>query len=334
MSSSASLVGKPVRAARLSPALLTSYLGEMPIAPAVLPRLQSLLVSDSFESGEVLELVRIDPALAARLIHAASCAACARGESVRSLDEALFRLGAHEAYRLTATLAMSQFLNTPLQVYGLDPRTFWRQSVACARAEPVRTLDEALFRLGAHEAYRLTATVAISQYLNTPLQVYGVDPRTFWRQSVACALAMVDLAPSAQLDDRVAYTIGLLHAIGMVFIDHHLRVASGPLTQVHGHPSLDRQEFELTGMSQAEVAAFILRSWNVSEEVVEPIEHQFNPGHAPHHRAMALLLGEARTLAGDIIAVLPEPGTATAYTPSGNQWVDDIAAQIRHMESW
>ena len=277
-SSSASLVGKPVRAARLSPALLTSYLGEMPIAPAVLPRLQSLLISDSFESGEVLELVRIDPALAARLIHAASCAACARGESVRSLDEALFRLGAHEAYRLTATLAMSQFLNTPLQVYGLDPRTFWRQSVACA-------------------------------------------------------LAMVDLAPAAQLDDRVAYTVGLLHSIGMVFIDHHLRVTNGPLTQVHSNRTLAQQEIELTGLSQAEVAAFILRSWNVSEEVVEPIEFQFNPGRAPHHRAMAMLLGEANELANEITASLPDTASAPR-TPTGNPWIDEIASRIREIETW
>ncbi len=273
----ASLVGKPVRSARLNPALLTSYLGEMPVAPAILPRLQSLLLNDSFNTAEVLELVRIDPGIAARLIHAAGSAACARGE-------------------------------------------------------PVRSLDEALFRLGAHEAYRLTATVAMSQFLNTPLQVYGVDPRTFWRQSVACALAMGDLAPAAQLDDRVAYTIGLLHAMGMVFIDHHLRVTSGPLTQVHGQRSIDQQETELTGMSQAQVAAFILRSWNVGEEVVEPIEFQFSPGRAPHHRAMALLLGEARSLATDIVAALPVTGSAV--TPTGNPWIDEIANHIRQIETW
>lgn len=276
-SATATLVGKPVRAARLDAALLTAYLAEMPVAPAVLLRLQTLLLSDAFETGEVLELIRVDPGLAARIIHAAGCA-------------------------------------------------------ACARAEPVRTLDEALFRLGAHEAYRLTATVAISQFLNTPLQVYGVDPRTFWRQSVACALAMVDLAPAAQLDDRVAYTVGLLHAIGMVFIDHHLRVTSGPLTQIRDGRSLDRQETELTGMNQAEVGAFILRSWNVGEEVVEPIAFQFNPGRAPHHRAMALLLGEARSLAGDIVAALPGPGAAAAAT--GNPWVDEIVAHIHQIETW
>ena len=276
-SATATLVGKPVRAARLDAALLTAYLAEMPVAPAVLPRLQTLLLSDAFETGEVLELIRVDPGLAARIIHAAGCA-------------------------------------------------------ACARAEPVRTLDEALFRLGAHEAYRLTATVAISQFLNTPLQVYGVDPRTFWRQSVACALAMVDLAPAAQLDDRVAYTVGLLHAIGMVFIDHHLRVTSGPLTQIRDGRSLDRQETELTGMNQAEVGAFILRSWNVGAEVVEPIAFQFNPGRAPHHRAMALLLGEARSLAGDIVAALPGPGAAAAAT--GNPWVDEIVEHIHQIETW
>lgn len=278
MSNIASLRGKAIRASRLNPALLTSYLAEMPVAPAVLPRLQSLLLSDSFQTNDVLELVRIDPGLAARLIHAAGSAACNRGEAVRSLDEALFRLGAHEAYRLTATVAMSQFLNTPLQVYG-------------------------------------------------------VDPRSFWRHSVACALAMVDLAPAAQLDDRVAYTIGLLHAMGMVFIDHHLRVSNGPLTQVHGNHPLADQEHELTGMTQAEVAAFILRSWNVSEEVVEPIEFQFNPGQAPNHRAMALLLGEARSLATDIVAALPESASA-AHTPTGNPWIDEIANHIREIETW
>jgi len=275
---SASLVGKPIRAARLNSALLTSYLGEMPIAPAVLPRLQSLLLNDSFEAGEVLELVRIDPGLAARLIHAAGTAACARGEPVRSLDEALFRLGAHEAYRLTATIAMSQFLNTALEVYG-------------------------------------------------------VDPRTFWRESVACALAMVDLAPAANLDDRVAYTVGLLHSIGMVFIDHHLRVTNGPLTQVHSNRTLAEQETELTGMSHAEVSAFILRSWNVSEEVVEPIEFQFNPGRAPQHRAMAMLLGEANELAKEIIATLPD-SPSESRPPSGNPWVDEIASHIREIENW
>ncbi len=278
MSTNASLHGKAIRASRLSPALLTSYLAEMPVAPAVLPRLQSLLLSDSFETSQVLELVRVDPGLAARLIHAAGSAACARGE-------------------------------------------------------PVRSLDEALFRLGAHEAYRLTATVAMSQFLNTPLQVYGIDPRSFWRQSVACALAMVDLAPAAQLDDRVAYTIGLLHAMGMVFIDHHLRVGSGPLTQTHAHLQVAEQEFELTGMNQAEVAAFILRSWNVAEEVVEPIEFQFNPGRAPRHRAMALLLGEARSLAQDIVATLSDTN-ANAHRVTGNPWIDEIAVHIREIETW
>jgi HD-like signal output (HDOD) protein len=229
----------------------------MPIAPAVLPRLQSLLISDSFESGEVLELVRIDPALAARLIHAASCAACARGESVRSLDEALFRLGAHEAYRLTATLAMSQFLNTPLQVYGLDPRTFWRQSVACA-------------------------------------------------------LAMVDLAPAAQLDDRVAYTVGLLHSIGMVFIDHHLRVTNGPLTQVHSNRTLAQQEIELTGLSQAESRRLSsCAAGNVSEEVVEPIEFQFKP--RPRSRTTVPWPCSSRghmSLPNEITASLPDTASA------------------------
>jgi HD-like signal output (HDOD) protein len=204
---------------------------------------------------------------------------------------------------------------------------------ACIRSEPVRSLDEAMLQLGSHEAYRLTATVAMSQFLNTKLQVYGMSPHTFWRQSVACALAMVDLAPAVGLDDRVAYTIGLLHGLGMVFIDHHLTVTSGPLTQVRNNCPINRQESELIGMDQAQVAAFVLRSWNVSEEVVEPIEHQFKPAEARQHSGAARILGEARDLARELVASMPIPGTQTFFT-TGNPWLDEIAAHIRQFESW
>jgi len=118
-----------------------------------------------------------------------------------------------------------------------------------------------------------------------------------------------------------------------VFIDHHLRVTNGPLTQVHSNRTLAEQETELTGMSHAEVSAFILRSWNVSEEVVEPIEFQFNPGRAPQHRAMAMLLGEANELAKEIIATLPD-SPSESRPPSGNPWVDEIASHIREIENW
>ena len=279
---SASLVGKPIRAARLNSALLTSYLGEMPIAPAVLPRLQSLLLNDSFEAGEVLELVRIDPGLAARLIHAAGTAACARGEPVRSLDEALFRLGAHEAYRLTATIAMSQFLNTALEVYG-------------------------------------------------------VDPRTFWRESVACALAMVDLAPAGGLDERTAYTVGLLHAMGMVFIDRHLRCVGAPHLRFGPMPpdEIPKAEVMLTGMHNARAAAHVLRAWGFGEEIAEPIEHQLRPGGALRHRAMASLLAEARTMAIELAPKLPAPeqGFADPQPRTANDaWRASITERVLLLE--
>ena len=122
-------------------------------------------------------------------------------------------------------------------------------------------------------------------------------------------------------------------------IDRHLRVASGPLTQVlgHGHPSLPQQESQVTGMNHAEVAAFVLRHWNVSEEVVEPIECQFDATRSTHHRAMTILLGEARALATEIVATLPPIGsTAPAGDTacSGDQWTQAIIGQIREIEGW
>ena len=148
---------------------------------------------------------------------------------------------------------------------------------------------------------------------------------------------MVDLAPASNLDARVAYTVGLLHAIGMVFIDRHLRCVGTPTLRFGNLAPGDvpYQELQLTGMNHARAAAFVLRAWNFSEEIVEPIEHQLQPGHAPLHRRMAGILSEARDMAAELVAKLPPPGTEPARPLAemlGDEWRGAIAGQILVIE--
>jgi len=255
----------------LCPADLEAYLRDLPVAAAVLPRLQALLLRDDTYMEEVVELVRFDPALATRVIHAAGSAYYGGQREVRSLADALTRLGMRETYRVTAAFAMGKFLNTPLRIYGL----------------------------GAGD---------------------------YWRRSVACALVMEEQAPAHWLDECVAYTVGLLHALGMLFIDRHLRTVGDPGMLLRDLPAspLPRQEARLTGMTHAQVTGFVLRKWNFSAEVIEPIEYQFEPGRAPAHGEMATLLAEARTTAAELVA--GRPGSDAALSP--------IARKIQALESW
>jgi len=267
---------------QLRPSDLEAYAHEMPVATAVLPRLQSLLLSPETSITDIVDLVMLDPGLAARVMQAAG--------------------SPH---------------------YG--------------RAEPVRSLSEALHRLGAEEVYRVVAAFAMSKFLNRPLRAYGLNPAEYWRRSLTCALVMVDLAPASGLDARVAYTVGLLHALGMIFIDRHLRCVGAPGLSFGRLPmsAVPRQELMLTGMNHARAAAFVLRAWNFSEEIVEPIEHQLSPAGAHTHRAMAALLAEARDVATDLAASLPAPGTIALEPLRGllnDDWQISIAEQILMIE--
>jgi HD-like signal output (HDOD) protein len=82
----------------LCPADLEAYLRDLPVAAAVLPRLQMLLLSDETNLDEVVELVRFDPSLATRVMHAAGSAYYGRARDVGSLGEAIALLGMREAY--------------------------------------------------------------------------------------------------------------------------------------------------------------------------------------------------------------------------------------------
>ena len=265
----------------LRPADLEAYAREMPIASVVLPRLQSLLLAENTSISDIVDLVMLDPGLAARIIQSASSA-----------------------------------------IYGRPP---------------VTSLGEALARLGSDEVYRVTAAFALSKFLNRPLRCYGVSQTEYWRRSLACALVMVDLAPASGLDERVAYTVGLLHALGMVFIDRHLRCVGAPNLRFDPmQPGmLPKAEVTLTGMHHARAAGFVLRAWNFSDDIIEPIEHQLAPGGAIKHRAMASLLAEASSVAAELAPKLELPGRElTLPLPKllGDDWRISIAEKILAIE--
>ena len=85
------------------------------------------------------------------------------------------------------------------------------------------TVEEAVARVGYDEVYDLVAYAVASQVLVRPLSAYGIEADELWRQSVACALAAETIALYTGQDRNVAYTNGLLHAVGLVAVDEWAR---------------------------------------------------------------------------------------------------------------
>jgi len=176
------------------------------------------------------------------------------------------------------------------------------------------TVDEAVHRVGFDQVFELVANAVASQVLVRPLGCYGLDADELWRLSVACALAAEQLAARIELDRDVAYTIGLLHGVGLVAIDEWafhqqqaLRFQPGPLPL-----ETCEQERNALGFHNAEAGAALLRFWDFPAVMSEPVRWQYLPRGTAAHFQHACLLHVAKWIRSAVCAgaapkALPDP---------------------------
>jgi HD-like signal output (HDOD) protein len=231
------------------------------VAPQILPKLQTLIEDANTNPDDILDLIRLDTAMAARMIKTSNTAYFSPGFRIANIEDAVTYLGYDEVYRIVSLLAFAQIMRTPLHAFGLQSGELWRRSLACA-------------------------------------------------------LAMNSLAPLlVQGEKRTAYTIGLLHSVGMVFVDKQLCANKAPLPT----GPVDEREVRLLGVTHAEVGAYVLRQWNFPEEIIEPVRCQFEPLDCLAHGKLACLLHVARCIMQSILhppkdgepAIEPDPLVAT-----------------------
>jgi HD-like signal output (HDOD) protein len=113
---------------------LVGQLRTLPPVPKVIMRLQPMLVDYNTSLEELAAVIRLERALAARILQVSNSAYMGLGSRARSIEEAIKRLGFREVRRLVTIVIGMQLLERPLPAYGLDAKELWRQAVACALA--------------------------------------------------------------------------------------------------------------------------------------------------------------------------------------------------------
>lgn len=180
------------------------------------------------------------------------------------------------------------------------------------------TVDEAVNRVGYDQVYELVAYAVASQVLIRPLAAYGIEPDELWRSSVACGLAAEMLAGLSGEQRDIAYTVGLLHCVGMLAIDEWV---------LRNHPSLRlanqgfpgeacENERALLGFTQAEAGASLLRHWDFPVSMSEPVRWQYFPRSTAGHQRMACLLHAAKWVRSVVCA----PAHAV-FPPAPDAWL-------------
>ena len=222
-------------------------------APQVLPRLQMLLCDANTNPDDILELIQLDTALAARVIKASNSAYFSPG----------FR---------------------------------------------VCTIDEAVTYLGYDEVYRILSILAFGRVMKAPLKYFGLPAKELWRRALATALAMEGICKSTGMEPRIGYTVGLLHAIGMVFVDAQLSANKVPPAK----PAKE-EDVKLLGLTHADVGAYVMRMWNFPETIVEPVRFQFQPLECLREGRLACMLQLAKAIMA--YAVRPPGNSAGPEDP-------------------
>jgi hypothetical protein len=82
----------------------------------------------------VMEAVRLDAALATRILRSANSVVYRRGEPCRSLDEAIGRIGLREVERLTGAFVAQRMFSDGLPLYRLGGDQLWVNTIASALA--------------------------------------------------------------------------------------------------------------------------------------------------------------------------------------------------------
>ncbi len=119
---------------QVTPQQIVQDVKNLPSSPKVLPRLKRLLQDGNSSMQEIALLIRLDAAIAARVMRVSNSAFYNQGLRCETVEESVNRVGFNHIYQLVSYAVASQVLVRPLEVYGLEVDQVWRQSVACALA--------------------------------------------------------------------------------------------------------------------------------------------------------------------------------------------------------
>jgi HD-like signal output (HDOD) protein len=140
-------------------------------------------------------------------------------------------------------------------------------------------LTSAVNYIGMREVFRAVHLCLSRRIFARDLPSYGISAADYWSASVAAALMMEALAKQSGLNPEDAYTIGILHAIGRILINHVIeerRVA----VKWDGRQPVQEWERSAVGLDYAQAGAMLLEHWSFPILTCDVIRCQLDAGKA------------------------------------------------------
>ncbi|HEY8993967.1 MAG TPA: HDOD domain-containing protein, partial [Lacunisphaera sp.] len=103
---------------------------KLPPALGIFGRLRTLLDDADCDLDEIVELLRVDPALTFQIIKLSNSALYGLKSRTQTLDEAVARVGFGEIHQLVGLIVSRQVFQGDLKYYGIPAGRLWENSVA------------------------------------------------------------------------------------------------------------------------------------------------------------------------------------------------------------
>jgi putative nucleotidyltransferase with HDIG domain len=233
-----------------------------------------------------------------------------------------------------------------VKVLSLDQTmtgTFLRMVNSAYYALPRRitSLDEAVGFLGYNTVRQTILSLSVGDLLSQPLPSYGMGRTQLWRHSVAVASGSDWIARERDIPSySEAYVAGLLHDVGKLALDIMLgdQVLDRQILQEEADMETSDEEADdeeseswieterrIAGYHHAQLSAVIVRSWNLTDRVVEAIASHHTPDEALIDQRLSSAVHIANKAAH--AARLAEQAEAQGRTVSPKIRLDPIACE-------
>jgi len=150
-------------------------------------------------------------------------------------------------------------------------------------SKPVSTIDRAVAFLGLDTLIALVLAEGIFTE-SPPINVPGFSIDALWRHSLETAGAARMIASLLELDKAAlddAFMAGMLHDIGKLVLAQSVPERYGEVLKKMGSGVAARAEQEVLQTTHADVGAYLLGIWGLSDAVVEAVAFHEAPGDAP-----------------------------------------------------
>jgi putative nucleotidyltransferase with HDIG domain len=119
-----------------APEIINKVKNLPPISQAAL-RLVNLLEQASISNDEIVQVIKCDNVLTAKLLRACNSPYFGLDEPVASVDQAVLMLGHQQILHIVLTLAFGSAMVVPLPGYAVEANELWRHSLLTATAAEI-----------------------------------------------------------------------------------------------------------------------------------------------------------------------------------------------------